>query len=453
MYQNIPLSRVIDLTDPAGNRIYNMTLDEARALVAGGDGDAVRRIDGEFALVGQTGKRVCLARTIGRLLRYFIAKWHDGPILIVADRIDAIRAQLAALGLQEQFHPSYTRMVPAHHVVRLELIGCPDPNPTYARFFNPSRNSLPADVTEIGKRYIAAAQHEIARWLDRVPGREPREPLGVCFSGGIDSGAVFLLTYHTLLKRGESPARLKAFTLAVDGGGPDVEQARAFLRRLDLELFLEPIPVPSDAVRIDEAIRVIEDYKPLDVQSGAMALALCRGIRARYPEWKYLLDGDGGDENLKDYPIEDNPELTIRSVLNNPMLYQEGWGVHAIKHSLTYSGGQSRGYARTYAPLASCGFIGLSPFVCPAVIAVAEGIPFIELTGWDHGRLYELKGQVVSAGIKAVTGIDMPIFTKRRFQHGATNRAAMLFPRSAQAYREVYQQTAVAGAAPAGALV
>ena len=73
-----------------------------------------------------------------------------------------------------------------------------------------------------------------------------------------------------------------------------------------------------------------------------MALALCRGIRRYYPEWKYLLDGDGGDENLKDYPIEDNPELTVRSVLNNLMLYQEGWGVHAIKHSLTYSGGRTR---------------------------------------------------------------------------------------------------------------
>jgi len=78
------------------------------------------------------------------------------------------------------------------------------------------------------------------------------------------------------------------------------------------------------------------------------------------------LDGDGGDENLKDYPIEDNPELTIRSVLNNLMLYQEGWGVQAIKHSQTYSGGQSRGYARTYAPLALTGFVGLSPFVANA---------------------------------------------------------------------------------------
>ena len=66
------------------------------------------------------------------------------------------------------------------------------------------------------------------------------------------------------------------------------------------------------------------------------------GLRKKYPDWKYLIDGDGGDENLKDYPIEENPELTIRSVVNNQMLYQEGWGVGTIKHSLTYSGGLSR---------------------------------------------------------------------------------------------------------------
>ncbi len=444
MSSAIPLSRVIDLTDPAGNRVYNLTLDEARALVASGDVAAVQRIDGEFALVGQQGRTVRLARTIGRLLRYFIAKWRDGPILIVADRIDAIRGQLEELGLEEQFHPSYTRMVPAHHVVTIELVGCPDPSPTYARFFDPPRNSQPADVAEIGARYVGAALREIERWLERVP---PRAPLGVCFSGGIDSGAVFLLTYHALLRRGASPARLKAFTLAVDGGGPDLEQAREFLRRLGLELFLEPIAVRADEVRIDEAIRVIEDYKPLDVQSAAMALALCRGIRRRYPDWKYLLDGDGGDENLKDYPIEDNPELTIRSVLNNLMLYQEGWGVHAIKHSLTYSGGQSRGYARTYAPLAVTGFVGLSPFVCPAVIAVAEGIPFIELTGWAHESLYALKGRVVAAGIQAVTGLDMPIFPKRRFQHGATGRASGFFPAGARAYRQIFQRVYEAGAA------
>jgi asparagine synthase (glutamine-hydrolysing) len=132
-----------------------------------------------------------------------------------------------------------------------------------------------------------------------------------------------------------------------------------------------------------------------------------------------MVDGDGGDENLKDYPIEENPELTIRSVVNNLMLYQEGWGVGRIKHSLTYSGGLSRSYARTYAPARQLGFEGFSPFTRPSVIAVAEGIPFKALSEMSVAKLYSLKGEVVRRGIAAHFGVEMPVFEKRRFQHGA----------------------------------
>jgi asparagine synthase (glutamine-hydrolysing) len=221
-----------------------------------------------------------------------------------------------------------------------------------------------------------------------------------------------------LLRGGANPGRLKAFTLSL-GGGADLEQARAFLRALDLELFLEPIEMASEALDPFEAVRVMEDYKPLDIESAAMALALCRGVRERYPDWRYVLDGDGGDENLKDYPIEENEELTIVSVLNNPMLYQEGWGVGQLKHSRTYSGGQSRSYARTYAPLRRYGFDGFSPFTRRSVIAVAEAIPFAALTAYDVGKLYKLKGEIVARGIRHWTGLEMPVFPKRRFQHGA----------------------------------
>jgi asparagine synthase (glutamine-hydrolysing) len=189
-------------------------------------------------------------------------------------------------------------------------------------------------------------------------------------------------------------------------------------------------------------VRLNEDYKPLDVQSATMALALCRGIRERYPDWKWLIDGDGGDENLKDYPIEENSELTIRSVLNNLMLYQEGWGVNAVKHSLTYSGGQSRGHVRSWAPARSFGFKGLSPFALPNVIEVAEGIPFIELTDWQNEKLYALKGEIVRRGIEQITGMTMPVFEKRRFQHGATvdDTFAALFPKDEQKYREAFSE-------------
>ncbi len=183
-------------------------------------------------------------------------------------------------------------------------------------------------------------------------------------------------------------------------------------------LFLEPIEVPEDWIDPLGAVGVVEDYKPLDVESAAAALALLRGIRARYPDWKHLIDGDGGDENLKDYPIEENPELTIKSVVSNPLLYQEGWGVGTLKHSRTYSGGQSRACTRTYAPARLYGFEGFSPFTRPALVRIASGLPFARLTGGDVERLYALKGEIVSRGVRALTGLSMPIFPKRRFQHG-----------------------------------
>lgn len=409
------VERIVDLIDPGTNQIFGQSVEQARQCLLEGSASAVGRIAGSFALLANRGKTVRMARSLDRPMRYFLAKQQAGPMLIVASRIDEIHAWLREEGLGAQFHPSYTRMVPAHHMVEIQLIGCPDPDPVYTRFFTPEMGTLPADLDVIGRRYIGALAEEIEQWLDAVPAQEP---IGVCFSGGIDSGSVFLTTYHVMLQRGMHPGRLKAFVLDF-GDGPDVRQARAFLHSLDLGMFLEPIEADRASLDVQETIRIVEDYKPLDLESASMAVALCRGIRVRYPEWKYLLDGDGGDENLKDYPIEQNPELTIRSVINNPMLYQEGWGVGKIKHSLTYSGGLSRSYTRTYAPAHHFGFEGFSPFTRPRVIAVAEAIPFIKITDYDIEKLYELKGEIVSRGVSAVTGVKMPVYPKRRFQHGA----------------------------------
>src|ERR1041384_6113978 len=105
------LERVVDLTAPAANRIYNLTLEEARARVLSGSAAAVRGIEGSFALLALHGKTVRMARSLDRPMRYFLAKRQEGPALIVADRIDTIHDQLKADVLARQFHPSYTRMV------------------------------------------------------------------------------------------------------------------------------------------------------------------------------------------------------------------------------------------------------------------------------------------------------------------------------------------------------
>ena len=434
MTQPQPISRVINLIAEASQRLWSTDAAHARRWLLAGDAEAVLGIDGSFALMAQDGERIVLARSLDRPMRYFLAKSTDGPVLVVAERIDEIVAELARRGWAQQFHPSYTRMVPAHHVTTLRLVGCPDPNPVHQRFFDPRRNTLMKDLDVIGRQYIEAMYSEMRRWLSV---QDPRAPIGVPFSGGIDSGAVLLCLYRLLLNEGQSPARLKAFTLSVDGAGEDALQAHEFLRRMHLEMLGEIVDVSSTSLDPLRAVAVIEDYKPLDVECAAVNLALLAGIRERYPEWRLLMDGDGGDENLKDYPIEANSELTIRSVVNNRMLYQEGWGVESIKHSLTYSGGYSRGCVRGYACAREYGFDAFSPFTRPSVIAVAEAVPFAELTEGSHERLYALKGEIVSRGVRSVLDFEMPVFPKRRFQDGsvAAGQGARLFPGNEASYR------------------
>lgn len=437
--QHLPISRVVDLIPPDSQRLWSGDVSDARRRLLAGDLPGILALQGSFALVAQEGERVVLARSLDRPMRYFLAKATDGPVLLVAERIDAIATELQRRGWADQFHPSYTRMVPAHHVTTLRLIGCPDPDPVHRRFFAPPRATMPADLDEIGRRYIEAVYDELRTWLAAQP---RHEPIGVPFSGGIDSGAILLCLYRLLLDQGQSPARLKAFTLSVDGGGGDALQAREFLARTGLEMLGERIDVASTALDPFRAIAVIEDYKPLDVECAAANLALLAGIRERYPDWKLLVDGDGGDENLKDYPIEENSELTIRSVVNNSMLYHEGWGVGSIKHSLTYSGGYSRGCVRGYACARVHGFVEFSPYLRPSVITVSEAIPFADLTRGSHEKLYALKGDVVSRGVRSVLGIEMPVFPKRRFQHGAVADGASprVFTGSETRYRRHFEQ-------------
>src|SRR5436190_720012 len=123
----MPIARVINLVRIESQRLWSLSLEEAQQRLLAADPSAVLEIDGSFALVAQDGERVLLARSLDRPMRYFLAKATDGPVLFVAERIDEIPAELARHGWSSQFHPSYTRMVPAHHVTTLRLIGCPDP--------------------------------------------------------------------------------------------------------------------------------------------------------------------------------------------------------------------------------------------------------------------------------------------------------------------------------------
>src|SRR5437867_1423902 len=201
MQKQHPLSRVINLISSESQRLWSIDESEARRRMLTGDVKKILEIDGSFALLAQDGERVVLARSLDRPMRYFLAKSTDGPVLILADRIDDIAAELAHHDWTDQFHPSYTRSVPAHHVTTLRLVA-----------------------------------------------QDASAPIGVPFSGGIDSGAILLRLYKLLLNEGQSPARVKSFTPSVDAEGDDARQVHDFLIRTNLEILGEIIDVPSRAL-------------------------------------------------------------------------------------------------------------------------------------------------------------------------------------------------------------
>jgi asparagine synthase (glutamine-hydrolysing) len=408
------IERLAALDDIRTSGLVGATSEQIASAIHTGDVETLRGTDGHFAGVVRDGKTVRLARTIGIPLRYFVAKMFHGPFLVVADRIDRLYDWCVEQKIGWQFDPLYTRMVPAHYLVEIDQIGCPDPAPRSTRFFEPPVATGSTDISELGANYVRAAYVALQNWLATVPANEP---IAVAFSGGVDSTSVLLLARQALIDMGRDPNALRAFTLDL-GGGKDAAQAQEVMQSLGMADQWEAIQAPAEQINLEEAIRVIEDYHPLDVECAAVALCLLRGIRERYPEIKYLLDGDGGDENLKSYPLEDS-DLTLSSILRNPLLYQEGWGIDAIKHSLTYSGGLSRSYVRTFAPAQKYGFEAFSPYSVRSAIAAAVAIPFEEALGGSVERLYTLKADVVAAGVQAVAGIEMPVFPKRRFQDGA----------------------------------
>ena len=85
------IERLVNLLDPTANVLLNMSYDDAVACVGTGDPQQVRQIDGQFALLHQHNKTIRMARSIGRPMRYFLAKQAAGPCLIGAERMDEIR--------------------------------------------------------------------------------------------------------------------------------------------------------------------------------------------------------------------------------------------------------------------------------------------------------------------------------------------------------------------------
>src|SRR5438552_12785656 len=193
------VERLVDLAGPRATALAGAGPPEVVDAIQRGEVGRLENTEGHFAAVARDGQTVRLARTIGLPLRYFVAKMFHGPFLVVADRIDRLYDYCREQKIGWQFDPLYTRMVPAHYLIEIDQVGCPDPSPRCHRFFNPSIGHGPMDVETLGAAYIGAAYEATRRWIAGVP---EEEPIALLFSGGVDSSSIFLLARQALRELG-----------------------------------------------------------------------------------------------------------------------------------------------------------------------------------------------------------------------------------------------------------
>ena len=129
------IERLVNLVGSRSSALTGCTISDIQEAVQQGNVEALGNSDGHFAAVAREGKTVRLARTLGLPLRYFVAKMYHGPFLVVADRMDRLFEWCQVQHIGWQFDPAYTRMIPAHYLVEIDQLGCPDPAPRYQRFF------------------------------------------------------------------------------------------------------------------------------------------------------------------------------------------------------------------------------------------------------------------------------------------------------------------------------
>src|SRR5688500_18317536 len=197
------IDRLIDLVGPRSSGLTGASTADIVDVLNRGDVARLAATDGHFAVMARDGRTVRLARTIGIPLRYFVAKMYHGPFLLVSDRMERLFAWCREQRIAWQFDPDYTSMVPAHYLVELDQVGCPDPAPRYHRFFEPEIGRGATDVDTCGAAYVAAALEAVTTWAAGVP---DGSAVAVAFSGGVDSTATLLLARRAFEALGRDPS-------------------------------------------------------------------------------------------------------------------------------------------------------------------------------------------------------------------------------------------------------
>ena len=387
---------------PTPNRIHNMTLDDARARVARGCPEERAR-----------HRRLVRARRARRAPR---------PAGALA------RPAVALLPRQAGAGPGPRRLRPHRRDPRLAPSARASPASSiratraWSRHITSSRSSSSAAPTRgrpTTRFFTPAAEHAAGGpGRDRPPlrRRARRRDRGLAdagsagasrsasaFSGGIDSGAVFLVTYHVLLQARPATRAASRPSRCRSASGADLDQARAFLER----------PRPGDVPRADRG-RARAPSTPSRRSASSRTTSRstssprrwrsrsAAGIRERYPDWRYLARRRRRRREPQGLPDRGEPGAHDPQRPQQSSALPGGLGRRTHQALADLLGRPEPLLLPHVRAAARYGLRGLQPLHAAAPSSrSAEAIPFVDLTRYDTERLYALKGEIVSRGVEA----------------------------------------------------
>ncbi len=395
----------------------------------------------------QNGDEVFLraSRSVGVPARVACQKLDGEVRFIVGHTIAEIgrawNRGLATDARVKPFHPGYTEMWPAWHEITIPSHDMRDrtykwllPGPAYARY--QESDQLPAEAKIVGENYIKAVAEACRSHLGSISGGGP---IAVSLSGGMDSSGVLAVLLQILEEDARSNP-VHTFTLAIDGGGGDLAQARQVISllqpRFGRRLAHHEIVVNSNEVDHAELVRrtglMIEDYRVLDFGAAMAGVVLNDAIgrmytRGELPTIHHAFDGDGGNEVFLDYPLDhwSHRAIALHDIYQNPYLFLLGDDRKKLAFNPIHSAGMSRGYVRSFAVARHYGVVPHSPLIDPRVIDVGARMPMRELAPTE-AKLHDLRGIAVQAGVEAMVGVRLPIFPKAYFQEGCSENRGLL---------------------------
>ena len=421
----------------------------------------------DLEVVREGGEHVLvLTRELGHPLKYFIFDptfLPDQRIAVVSSRISEIRdihngiiaSLCGTVSASSRFSASYTFMGPAGYETRVPFSR---PNaPTYRNMWGFGAEGVEEkselDFREIADFYMKRIKCVLARQLELIPADKE---VGVLFSGGIDSTSVLVLLYRLFEESGRDTKKLKAFSLAINGGGSDLPQSNEVLVLLkekgivvQRELYhksTEKFDEKAQVAYLKKMIETVEDYKPANLQGIMGVNWALEAIRKKHPELKYLFSGNGADELGLSYELNDRESryrpLTFDEVMKKPLMFVFGPHEPGGRVFNAHKGGAGLSREACYYTYVNeaHGFVALSPFLDKDVIEFAAGIPYAQLIP-DEAAMASFKVRLETEGLNAIAGVDLPVFHKTRLQSGIAPKNPFDFVHAGlarQLYRDMF---------------